>query len=202
MSLAEHTTAEALGQLTWADLTADEKSEAVYWKLAGGNTVEETAEALGTIYGPIGVNQVRRVAEAEGFDSDPALIDARRYRDRLEKIDRRARVQAVKPERIKAEPLPVLPAPRLGDPRKKARVTIWDLKGWQCKRPLWGKEDTPLEEKFYCGNRRAEGSSWCAECKPIVYAPPEARRHKRGGSIFIEGRTERGRNGKLSRRWK
>ena len=166
--------------LTWGTLTADEKAEAVYWQLAGGRTAEEATASLVVTYGPIGVNQVRLVAEREGFDADPAVIGARVYRDRLAKKARLARANKAKPVLVKAEPLPVIEAPQLSQPgATHGGVTLFELKPWHCRRPLWGKAETRLDEKLYCGQRRTNGGAWCADCRKIVYRPPEERRRNR-----------------------
>ncbi|MBO9457935.1 hypothetical protein [Labrenzia sp. R5_0] len=185
MSLAEDIRPDASaagddGALTWAGLSADERGEAVYWQLAAGRTAEEATAALALTYGPIGVNQVRHVAEREGFDTDPALVGARVYRDRLAKIERRTRARALQPVPVKVEPLPQVPLPHLAQPDAgHGGVTIFELKPWHCRRPLWDKSETRLDRQFYCGGKRAEGGAWCADCRKIVYQSPEERRRNR-----------------------
>lgn len=185
--------------LTWGALTAEEKAEAVYWQLAGGRTAEEATAALALIYGPIGVNQVRHVAEREGFDADPAVIGARGYRLRLEKKARRARANKAKPVLVKAEPLPVIEALQIAHPdASHGGVTIFELKPWHCRRPLWDKSETRVEQQFYCGNRRAEGGAWCADCRKIVYQSPEERRRNQRAAEARNAFPKQGRY----RRWK
>jgi len=196
MSLAEDTHFNTLDRLCWADLTAVEKSDAVFRQLVEGRAVADIVALFSVIYGPIGANQVRGVIHLNGLDNEPAVIAARQRRDDLQRAAQTARARAAKPERIKAAPLPAIDPPRLGNARKKARVTIWDLKAWQCRRPLWDAAETRLEEKFYCGNRRADGSAWCADCQKIVYAPPEERQRNRRGEVTAFPKQGR------HRRWK
>ncbi len=70
-----------------------------------------------------------------------------------------------KPARVPASKASPTPPQVVND---GAGVEIWDLKGGQCRWPLWG--DNELATGFFCGAESETGHSWCPAHKRIVYA--------------------------------
>ncbi|MEO0955767.1 MAG: GcrA family cell cycle regulator [Pseudomonadota bacterium] len=168
MSLAEDT----LDQLAWADLTVHEKRDAVAGQLVEGRSVAEAAAQLSIIYGPIGKNHVLGIINRHQLHTFPAVVSARAKRMEVEAGANASRARA----RVRALPAPALPrvpAPETGKTKKADKPTLFDLKAGQCRRPLWGKEQADISEKFYCGAPAVEGKSYCAACCAELYAPRE-----------------------------
>jgi len=164
MSLAE----DALGQLVWADLTAHEKRDAVAGQLVEGRSVAEAAAQLSIIYGPIGKNHVLGIINRHQLHTFPAVVSARAKRMEVEARANASRARA----RVRALPAPALPkvpAPETGNSQNAEKPTLFDLKAGQCRRPLWGKNETEISQKFYCGAPVVEGKSYCAGCCAELY---------------------------------
>jgi hypothetical protein len=194
MSLAEDI---FLGRLVWADLTAAQKRDAVHDQLAEGRTVDEAAGLLSVIYGPIGANAVRGVISRHGLDEDLQVIEARRIRAADELRARSARQRRQRPVLLpRPEPLPQMPAVRLGDARKKKGITLLDLKAWHCRMPTWDKNADGLDNKFYCGNRAEEGRSYCAGCLERTTISRAERRRSQESALLAFPKKGR------FRRWK
>jgi hypothetical protein len=75
------------------------------------------------------------------------------------------------------EPDPSAPARRFGDPwpMTATAVTLLKRENNQCAFPLWGWDNVPLEQKFYCGAPVALGESYCDTCKKRMYTPSYAK---------------------------
>lgn len=170
MSLADDL---SLDQPVWADLTTAQKCDAVAHQLVKGRNAEEAAALLSVTYGPIGVNHVRGVADRHKLYDRPDVQAARAARSRAELAAAASRVRARAPGLRLVPSLPKLPPVKLGNPRKKKNITVFDLKPHSCRRPLWDGKETDVFQKFYCGQRAQEGESYCPACAELIYAQPE-----------------------------
>ena len=173
MSLAETLD---LDRLVWADLTADEKRNAVADQLVEGRGPQEAADMLSIIYGPVGVKQIRRLIHVYELYQDPAIREAVRLQQAKDLRARAARARAREAgretERLtgKLLALPSVPLPDPADHRRTVNIGVMEIKASQCHFPKWGA-DTPSEQRFYCGQPVREGSAYCGHCHKRVYRP-------------------------------
>jgi len=158
-----------LDRLAWADLTADEKRDAVTAQLVEGRNVSEATELLSVIYGPIGENHVNGIITRFGLTGLPAVVAAREARAEKEKAARASRARARTKKALPAPKLPGVPAPAIGT--GAAGVTIFDLTATTCRAPLWGDDEPGVAQKFYCGKPVAAGKSYCPACLENLTVP-------------------------------
>ena len=173
-----------LDRLVWADQTAAQKCEAVADQLVKGRSVAEAALQLSVIYGPIGANHVRGVADRHKLFADPAISAAQTKRRAEEQAAARARAHARAERTVKRVPpsragtrsgpsrLSGVPLPKLGNTRKRKNLTLFDLKAMSCRRPLWGRERLDPAEQFYCGKPALRPFGYCAACHGELHRLP------------------------------
>jgi hypothetical protein len=157
-------------------LTADELA-VIEKLLREGGTASSIGAAVGRSRNSI-VGIVHRRLKHIGFKLPaPKMVKLVKLRRKLEAKRAVIRERAmIAPDReaipISIKVVDEIPPPPIvivpPEPEPVLQPLLWELKGHQCRYPMWGSEVTDINEKRFCGALQTKGS-YCAYHAGLTY---------------------------------